>query len=184
MLLTFACCCDCFQDVHLFTLACYTQSARLSVPGLYSHTHSISFNNMYSNYIFWQFDKATCLNCQTLDQSKPCLVGDEAGWQSHSVCSSSQGASSSPTVLPLGFRSNSRMNLGNELMNEWCRHIHFCQLFESSNPFWQSLMSEQQFETFYQVGCTKHFPQHIFQLAFHFPPTGLGFVSAKHLLNC
>lgn len=49
--------------------------------------------------------------------------------------------------------------------------------------FWQSLMSEQQFETFYQVGCTQHFPQYIFQLAFHSPPTGLDFHINQRVLS-
>ena len=104
---------------------------------------------------------------------------------SHTVCAAQAKApSSTATVLPLEIVRvplNFRMNESADKFTSVCSY--------SSHPsrvihlFWQSLMSEQQFETFYQVGCTQHFPQCIIQLAFHSPPTGLDFHINQRVLS-
>lgn len=104
-----------FKTFMCFSLACYTQFARLGVPGpIYLHTHSIIFFFL-AGYLF-----CLGLNCQT---------GDEAGWQSHGVCSSSQGAVQYSDCTAFGNRESPF-----EFPDEWiCGQIHFClQLFESS----------------------------------------------------
>lgn len=100
-------------------------------PNLLAH----SFNNIYiynfNIYIYCFFGQAICLIGLELSNIAPCavLVGDEAGWQSHSVCSSSQGAVQYSDCTAFGNRESPF-----EFSDEWiCRQIHFClQLFESS----------------------------------------------------
>ena len=161
-----------FKTFMCFSLACYTQFARLGVPGpIYLHTHSIIFFFL-AGYLFswaWMSNRRwSWLTVTRCVQLKPSAV-------QYSDCTAF-GNRESPFEFP----------------DEWLRTNSTSVCSYSSHPsrvihlFWQSLMSEQQFETFYQVGCTQHFPMH-YPTCFPLPTnwSGLsyqskGFVSVEH----